>query len=101
LLKLRYLIHSFLSRKKAASFWLDLGVDGFFLHDSPYLIEDNELRNELQISDSNDYMSLSHNYTRDLIESNKFFTITKKCVHYFLNICTFYFQVIKWFLIFS
>ena len=80
--KLHYLIHSFLSRQKAASFWLDLGVDGFFLRDSPYLIEDNEFRNELQISDSNDYMSLSHNYTRDLIESNKFFTFTKKCVHY-------------------
>ena len=55
-------------------YWLDLGVDGFYLRDVPYLYEDPQFRDEMAASSSSsitsvDYDSLSHNYTRDLIES--------------------------------
>ena len=56
--------------KAAANFWLDRGLDGFYLRDSPFLYEDAQLTDENQIvSGSQEYVSLSHNYTRDLAES--------------------------------
>ena len=54
-------------------YWLDLGVDGFYLRDVPYLYTDPQFRDETAASaapaTSNGYDSLSHNYTRDLSES--------------------------------
>jgi len=58
---------------KAVQYWLDFGVDGFYLRDVPYLYEDPQFRDETAASaapaTSNGYDSLSHNYTRDLSES--------------------------------
>lgn len=50
-----------------AKSWSD--IDGFFLRDVSFLFEDASYRDEPQLNSSQDYSSLSHNYTRDLAES--------------------------------
>lgn len=55
--------------------WLDTGVDGVFLRDTSFLVEDGQLRDEPQSSagssSNNEYDYLTHNYTRDLAESTQ------------------------------
>lgn len=46
-----------------------MGVDGFYLRDPSFLYEEAQLSDEPQLNNSQDYASLSHNYTRDLPES--------------------------------
>lgn len=58
-----------LNQKSMANYWSSMGVDGFYLRDIPFLFEDNSFTNEPQLSSSQDYSSLSHNYTRDLADS--------------------------------
>jgi len=53
----------------AVNFWLELGVDGFYLRDVAFLYEDAQLTDESQFSSSQDYVFNSHNNTRDLTES--------------------------------
>lgn len=55
--------------KNAANFWLELGVDGFYLRDVAFLYEDAQLTDENQWSTSQDYAFNSHNNSRDLAES--------------------------------
>ncbi|KAL3837297.1 hypothetical protein ACJMK2_022664 [Sinanodonta woodiana] len=59
---------------KVLKFWLDLGVDGFFVRQSAYLFEDYDLRNEtidpkFGTSNTDDYSHYIHNYTFGLPES--------------------------------
>jgi len=57
---------------KVAEYWLGLGIDGFYLRDVAFLYEDAQFQDEpmaLSPTPSDDYLSLSHNYTRDLSES--------------------------------
>ena len=70
-------------KQQVVSFWNSQGVDGFFVRDVPWWFEDQQWRDENQISSmgnqwnnignqmtySTGYDSLSHNYTRDLPES--------------------------------
>lgn len=51
------------------SFWSEQGVDGFFIRDAAWWFEDPQLKDETQLSNSDDYASLSHNFTRDMAES--------------------------------
>ncbi|XP_071101382.1 alpha-glucosidase-like isoform X1 [Haliotis cracherodii] len=56
-------------------FWLEKGVDGFYIRDSGYLFEDYDLRDEAPSSanltqDSNDYDYYNHTYTYGLREIN-------------------------------
>ncbi|KAL8564649.1 hypothetical protein ACOMHN_004143 [Nucella lapillus] len=47
-------------------FWLDLGVDGFYIRDSGFLFEDYDIRDEVLSnngSDPNSYDSYNHTYT--------------------------------------
>lgn len=56
--------------KDLPNFWLGLGVDGFYLRDVPYLVEDSNLRDEsISEPNSNSYSSLNHVYTSNLPES--------------------------------
>ena len=58
--------------QKVAEYWLGLGIDGFYLRDVAFLYEDAQFQDEpmaLSPTPSDDYLSLSHNYTRDLSES--------------------------------
>lgn len=55
--------------KTAVNFWLELGVDGFYLRDVAFLYEDAQLTDESQLSSSQEYVFHSHNNTRDLTES--------------------------------
>ncbi|KAK3607837.1 hypothetical protein CHS0354_031339 [Potamilus streckersoni] len=56
-------------------FWLDMGVDGFFVRQSAYLFEDYDLRNETidpkvgSSSNTGDYNLFVHNYTFGLPEA--------------------------------
>jgi len=54
-------------------FWLDLGVSGFFMERTPYLLEDPDLRNETQKRDigtatHTDYEFYDHSRTQNLPE---------------------------------
>ncbi|XP_076437122.1 alpha-glucosidase-like isoform X2 [Babylonia areolata] len=47
-------------------YWLDLGVDGFYIRDSGYLFEDYDIRDSALLtneSDSDSYDSYNHTYT--------------------------------------
>jgi alpha-glucosidase len=62
--------------QRVVSFWLDQGVDGFYIRDLPFLFEDRDLRDETPLSQnsysgasSDDYASYRHENTRDLSES--------------------------------
>ncbi|XP_011051033.1 PREDICTED: maltase 1-like [Acromyrmex echinatior] len=68
---------------KVLKFWLDLGIDGFYVDSSPFIYEDSELRDELRSdvdgmvcdATSQDYKRdyLEHNYTMNLIDTYKLF----------------------------
>ncbi|EGI67595.1 Maltase 1, partial [Acromyrmex echinatior] len=72
-----------LGLKKVLKFWLDLGIDGFYVDSSPFIYEDSELRDELRSdvdgmvcdATSQDYKRdyLEHNYTMNLIDTYKLF----------------------------
>lgn len=57
--------------KQVVKFWLDKGVNGFFIRDVPFLFEDQTFKDNPQIrsTDPQDYYSYNHNNTRDLTES--------------------------------
>ncbi|XP_025080425.1 maltase A2-like [Pomacea canaliculata] len=57
-------------------FWLDLGVDGFFIRNSGYLFQDYDLRDESLLPNKTDdkaYSSYDHAYTYGLSEIHDMF----------------------------
>ncbi|XP_064644362.1 amino acid transporter heavy chain SLC3A1-like isoform X2 [Lineus longissimus] len=56
--------------EKAMTFWLEKGVDGFYIPRASYLFEDYDLRNETTNPSGNGYNSLMHNYTQNLADTH-------------------------------
>lgn len=44
-------------------------MNGFYVRDAAFLYEDTQLTDESQLGNTQEYVSFSHNFTRDLPES--------------------------------